>query len=395
MIRRIDLFMPPLSQYGVLHHFTKKFYEALMRAGVNCRLMEAERKNPRPFLLQLFNDPPDCTLSFNGLLPDDEGRFFCDMIKIPHVACLVDSPNHFFPLIRSPYNIITCVDRFSCDFFKGMKYDNVLFMPHAVEKNIVYHPDEDRPYDVLFLGSYIDFEQIAAEWKKKYPESLCKAMQEAAEITLSDQTTPYVQALVQSLQKLSDKDADPRLQNLDFVELLDELEMYIRGIERVRLIKAIKHARIDVFGTGHSKTVWDRHLGKGHHLVVHEAVPFDQAMELMKHAKIVLNSCAWIKDGAHERTFAGLACGAAVLTGENPFMRSSFTDGESILFYRGDAMNEIDNTISSILKDEPKRRAIAKKGRDIVMQSHTWDNRASLLLKELDPLLKKVKAAIT
>ena len=74
--------------------------------------------------------------------------------------------------------------------------------------------------------------------------------------------------------------------------------MYIRGIERVRLIKAIKHARIDIFGAGHSKAIWERHLGKNHNLVVHDAVTFDQALELMKHAKIVLNSCAWIKDGA-------------------------------------------------------------------------------------------------
>ncbi len=54
--------------------------------------------NPRPFLDTLFADRPECTLSFNGLLPDAEGRFFCEMIQIPHVACLVDAPTQFFSL---------------------------------------------------------------------------------------------------------------------------------------------------------------------------------------------------------------------------------------------------------------------------------------------------------
>ena len=56
-------------------------------------------------------------------------------------------------------------------------------------------------------------------------------------------------------------------------------------------------------------------------------------------------------------------------------------------------MHEIDRVITNLLNDEPKRLAIAKRGREIVMHQHTWDNRAATLLKELDPLLKKVKAS--
>ncbi len=76
MIKRIDVFMPPRSQYGVLHHFTRKLSEALGRAGVEASLLEAQYDNPKPFLDKIFSDRPDCTLSFNGLLPDREGRFF-------------------------------------------------------------------------------------------------------------------------------------------------------------------------------------------------------------------------------------------------------------------------------------------------------------------------------
>lgn len=388
MIRRIDLFMPPLGQYGVLHHFTKKLYEALMRCGVNCRLMEAEKNNPQPFLTQLFNDPPDCTLSFNGLLPDDEGRFFCDLIKIPHVACLVDSPNHFFSLIRSPYNIICCVDRFSCDFFKGMKHENVIFLPHGIEKNISFQPEKSREYDLLAPTSYIDYEAIAKKWNELSP-ALSKILHSAAEIALSSGNATYVEAVVESLQK--GNNSPQTIQQLDFVELLDQLEMYIRGYERVHLIKAIKNTKIDIFGAGHSKSIWQRHLGKDNNVVIHEPVPFEQMLDLMKNSKIVLNSCPWIKYGTHERTLAGLACGAAVLTDSNPYMQQYFTDKQSILFYSGNDLSHLDSEVSSVIKNENLRQTIAKNGRDIVLQSHTWDNRAAQLIKDLDPMVKKVK----
>src|SRR6516162_3155093 len=105
-MKKIDVFMPPLSQYSVLHHFTKKLHEALVQQGIVSRLLEAKHNDPGPFLDALLKDPPDCTLSFNGLLPDNQGRFFSDMIRIPHVACLVDSPTNFLTLVRSPYSVI-------------------------------------------------------------------------------------------------------------------------------------------------------------------------------------------------------------------------------------------------------------------------------------------------
>src|SRR5262245_57823959 len=182
MLRRIDLFMPPnISQYGVLHHFTQKFHEALLRLGVNSRVLIAQRDNPKPFLTELFKDPPDCTLSFNGLLPDEEGRFFCDMIRIPHVACIVYTPKSFISLSQSTNSIIASVDRDACDFFRGINCKNVIFMPHGVEKNIHFDPkDNQRTYDVVLLASCIDYEKVQSDWKEKYGVAISQIMEEAA-----------------------------------------------------------------------------------------------------------------------------------------------------------------------------------------------------------------------
>ena len=58
-MKRIDVFMPPLSAYGVLHHFTQKLHEALLRCGVKSRLLEAKKNDPAPFLKELFENPPE------------------------------------------------------------------------------------------------------------------------------------------------------------------------------------------------------------------------------------------------------------------------------------------------------------------------------------------------
>jgi spore maturation protein CgeB len=385
MIKRIDLIMPVRSRYGVLHHFTNMLYEALMRAGINCHILVPDKQNPRPFLAQLFNDPPDCTLSFNGVLPDEEDRFLCDMLKIPHICCLVDSPTQFIPLIKSPYNIITCADRSGCEFFMRLHHDKTLFMPHAVEKNLTYRPDAERPYDVVLLGSCIDYKTIEERWNNQYPKHTRDMLYEAAEITLSDQETSYVQALVLATENLKKRHPEIDINTIDFITLLDDLETYVIGYDRVRLVRKIHDARVDIFGS--TKENWERYLGSQSNCVIHDAVPFDQACELMKQSKIMLNSCIAIKAGGHERIYAGMAQGAALFASENNFMRETFQDNENILFYTTQSLDSVNDRVNAILADENQRAVLAKKGHDTVMNHHTWDHRAMALLKNISPLI--------
>lgn len=388
MIKRIDLFMPIRSRYGVLFHFTKMLYEALMRAGVNCRILVPDKQNPRPFLAQLFNDPPDCTLSFNGVLPDDEGRFLCDLLKLPHICCLVDSPTRFIPLIKSPYNIITCVDRSGCDFFRNLKHEKTLFMPHAVEKTLNYRPDAERPYDVVLLGSCIDYKAIEDSWRQNYPKPILSMLLEAAEITLSDQETSFVQALVAATENLKKAHPEIDIDTIDFITLLDELETYVIGYDRIRLVRSIKNAPIDIFGTG--KEEWERYVEKQSNCTVHDAVPFDQAFEIMKQSKILLNSCMAIKGGGHERIYTGMALGAALVAGNNSYMRETFHEGENIVFYDPQSMDTVEDKIHDLLLDENKRSLLARKGHETIMNYHTWDHRAVALLKSINPFMESV-----
>lgn len=393
MINRIDIFMPPLSRYGVLHHMTRDIYEAMKRAGVNCKLLVAQYDNPQPFLESIFSDPPECTLSLNGLLPDSNGKFFCDLIKIPHVACLVDSPNQFIPLTQSSRNVITCPDVYATHFFKGLNFENSVFLPHGVGKEISPDPDAEKKYDVVLLASCIDYDAIKNSWKDKYPKKLCNALEEAAEITLSDQTTPYVEAFVTALNHNIPKSESLDPNKFHLMQILDDLEMYIRGKDRVELVRSIKDAKVDIIGAGKNGSGWNKYITDEYpNITLHDPIPFEEALSVMKQSKIILNSCPWIKNGGHERIFAGMACGALVVTSENSYMADHFVNGEDIAYYYYGRWDEVNDLISDYLKDDAKRQKMIKQSQQKVKDGHTWDHRVKSLLEALPKLLDHVKA---
>lgn len=391
IIKRIDLFMPIKSQYQVLHHFTEELSEALTRTGVTCRVLEAERDHPKEFLEQLFSDPPQCTLSFNGLLPDNEGRFFCDLVRIPHVACIVDAPNHFLPLARSKYSVVTCVDRFSCDFFHGVNFHHVLFMPHGVDRHLISKSPlrVQRPYDVILLASFIDIEEIRKYWQTRYQPSLYQALEEAAEIALSEKTMSCAMALAQSLDRAVKTGFYFDTSQLNFISLLDQLDDYVKGKDRLALVNAIKDAKVHIFGHGSEK--WKNYLDDASNVIAHEAVVFEQALELMKQSKVVLNSSPTLKNGIHERALAGIACGALTITNDNIYMGSHFKSDEDIVFYTHSTRDKVNAQVNDYLQNEEKRYGVVERGRNVVMEGHTWDHRAQALVNELGPILEHIQ----
>lgn len=104
----IDLFMPRLSRYNVLHHFTMKFCDALERQGQVCRLLTLEKNGEVAFFRTLIETSPDLTFTFNPIPPSD-GVFLCDTLHIPHLSLLVDSSAVFFLAQSKAPSIICCI----------------------------------------------------------------------------------------------------------------------------------------------------------------------------------------------------------------------------------------------------------------------------------------------
>lgn len=99
----------------------------------------------------------------------------------------------------------------------------------------------------------------------------------------------------------------------------------------------------------------------------------------MKKAKICLNSMPFFRNGTHERIFTGLASGALPITSESEYLRESFIDGESLVYYRSPNWSAVAPVIQDLLKNEDKRRQMVEKGRKLVAAEHTWDAKVDRL----------------
>ncbi len=389
MIERIDVLLPPANRigYGVLPYFSRAFLKALQRCGVECRLLGSE-DGPTPNLLgQILSDPPDCTLSFNGLLPDEQGNFFCDRIQIPHVACLVDSPNKFLSLIQTNLNVITCIDQAWAGFFRNLHHD-AQFMPHAVDREFAGDLQQERRYDAVFMGTCLDIEESRSNWKEWFSPAVCSVMDAASEIALADQTTSYLEAFTHAMADRIESHGDVDPEQLNFSDVLDNLEFYIRGKDRLKLLFSIKDVKVDIFGVASGGTHgWDTYLkGAPSNLQFHGRLSYPEALEVTKQSRLVINSCPSIKEGAHERIFAGYMAGASVLSNDCPYIRSLFNEDE-ILLYRHTNYDNVNDQVVALLADESKRLDTVRETQKKVLANHTWDHRARVLLDHLEKIL--------
>lgn len=393
MLTRIDLFMPSKGSYGVLHHFTLQLGKALERAGIKVRFLEAEYNNPKPFLDKIFSDPPNCTLSFNGLLPDAEGNFFCELIKIPHIACLVDSPIHFYPLAQSNYNIIGCVDKYDVDFFKNIHFNNSFFFPHAGDPESKKNGHHPRIYDVVMMASLIDYITIRDNWREKFPPLVCQAMEDATELVLSDNKTTCISAFVEVIDSYVKGPVlfDPS--SVDFLTCLAEIEAYAKGRDRVEMVRAITDAKVYVFGSAPKGSSWNKFVGDKPNVVVHEGIPFDQTLEIMRQCKLVLSSASRIKYGADGRVFYSLGCGALPITESNPYLNEVYKDRESICYFEAGKWDQINEIAHYYIENETERYNAAELGSELMMEHDTWNNRAELLIEKVKPILEQLSVA--
>ena len=396
MLRKVLIFtLSPDTRFKEYEYFNKGLIESFHRLGVECSVFRCHSDDPAKLYRELLEDPPDCTFCFNGLMPDADGNFFSDRMQIPHVACLIDPPTRFFSLLKSKYTIVTCIDRYFCDFYGSLLtpegiHSPVLFMPHAVGHNLHEKPESPRKYDIVAMATCYDFEGAQKKWKERYSKEVCQIMNESVEITLSEGSTSYIQAFIKSLQQ--NGKVDPK--SIDCESIYYDLETYIKGKDRIALIQAIQEQhKVHIFGGPQTNVGWDAYFPKGDsNVILHDKVSMVQAVEIMKESKIVLNSCATFKNGSHERVFLGLACGALICTNENEYLQDQFKENNGIIFYPFKDRKSINAKIKDYLEHESARCEAVNKGYAIVKAQHTWDNRVKMLQEQLPPILDRLNA---
>lgn len=386
VVRKICLIVN-FNLYESKRYFTEKLSEALKRKGIETKIIDAKLSVlGSDAIHEIRQFAPDFTCSFNSFEPVGEGKHLWDFLEVPNISFLVDPSFYSTTLTNSNYSILTCVDRSDCKAVQSSGFKNVIFWPHAVERELAFNEKEKRAYDVVFLGSCYDYESLRVAWQQRNPASLNKVLDDAIDIVFSNEQASLAEALVEAwnISKL-----DPR--GVDFATLYYYLDNYTRGKDRVELIRSIKDARVDVFGdlaTDNAVGIlnWKHYLASQPNVTVHPPTLFGEGLNILKKAKIVLNSMPFFRDGSHERIFTGFACGCLPITSESKYLREQFTPNEELLFYSSKRRSDVNALVNEWLGNEKSRHHAVDLGRQKVLRYHTWDNRVDELLEFLKQL---------
>lgn len=337
------------NPYGSTVHFAKGLSKALERLDVKTRLFWIDDGHFFHAFYAIQDDPPDLTCSFSDITAD--GRSLNELWNIPHLSILLDPAIYFLHQLKGDRGWASCVDAGDCRFLHSLGFSKSFVLPHGVEAALKTPIDQLRPYDTVFFGSCIDYEEVEASWKEKYGAQAHKTLFEAAERVLSPEGISILQALI-----------DLGAKEIDLPLFHHEVDLYTRGKDRVCLIRSFKGAH--VWGSG----PWEKYIQTA---AIHPPIPFEETIEIMKQAKIVLNSSPRFKEGFHERIFYALLCGSMPVTGQSAWIEKHFKVGEELATYTyGNWENRV----------EVKNAAqIAAKGQERVWHEHTWDVRAGAL----------------
>lgn len=369
-MQKIDLLVTD-NPYNSVAIFVRGLKDAFERVGLQTRILRMGEGEYDHALTDLLKAPPDLLFSFNYIAfqGEKEDSFLGDALKIPQFTYWLDAAIYAMPLFRSPYNRVSLCDMSDYVGFKGIG-KNVCFLPHAVEKESLQE-NGNRPLDIIMTASYLDFEERRQSWKRRYPKELQKVMDIACESILQGLYPSCMMAIHEALVSCNYFISN----NLE--EIYYEIEYYCKGKDRFDLLMTLHEFEIHLFGQSSKGGSWSEKLKGISHVRVYDALSYEESLQLLKKAKVVLNSSPQFRQGSHERVFNALKAGCIALTNENPYLQGEFGQDSGILYYHPSKKKELVDKLKEVLEGESKQ---VQKGRELLFEKHTWDNRAKEIM---------------
>ncbi len=372
-IKRIDLFtFPNAHQYGVQQAFSEGLQKSLERLGVASSLYPYKELGAGSVLAALVQNSPDYTVGFNVTV----GQYSpLEPLGIPHLAIIIDLACYFPELFRNQNALAAFVDEDSVGFYKMLSGKNAIYLPHAIDKELIVEQNSKRDLDIVMCGSFMDAEDIANTWDNLLSEKNASRMRSMAECVLASSHISPLQVFVEEVNAKGEFEKELLDKAIDYFDLLTSLDQYIRGIDRIRILQAIERP-IHIFGP----TSWKKYLQNA---IFHPEVPYKEVHTIFRRSKIIINSFPMFKRGLHERLLLALASGASVLHNKNLAVQQAF--GE-LLPYLAPDYKGVNASIETALSDEEARYAKVSATHTTIKSQHTWDERAKQLITFLSTL---------
>ncbi len=345
------------SQYQAHVSFLNSLSKALTKEKLDNLLLNFTEDSP-------IDRISTCTAAFScqsNISPKD--------ILLPVFSWLLDHPVQLLPRwwISEHENFTqACCDRSHLDYLKEFYPGKSVLFPHAACPDLSpLIPWEKKDIDVLFIGSLYQHK----EEPDKLPLYIKQLIEIASQEVLNKPNLP-VHEVLDALLKDMAYDDKPSF----FHYICRSIDLYKSHHLRMRVLQTLDDAKFPLITYGQSSLPFPfknfSHRGP---------VSYQEGLNLQGRAKIVINISPMFPQGGHDRIFSSMLSGSAVITNESSFMEDDYKQGESILFYKWDQLQELPEFLYEALSNEKKLQDIAEKGRAITLDKHTWKQRLPLL----------------
>ncbi len=156
------------------------------------------------------------------------------------------------------------------------------------------------------------------------------------------------------------------------------IDAYVRSYYRDRVIRSLVESglQVHVFGNG-----WEEFEGTGKEHLILETGNDYIARKAVADARISLNIMPWFKDGFQERIAAAMLSSTVALTDESIYINKNFTDGEELVLYSLEQLNELPAKVKWLLDHPDEAEQIANAGKRRAQKELTWQHRTSEMLR--------------
>lgn len=369
--------------YNSYLYFGDSLGNALVKAGHEVEYFKVD-EDDLDSLEKYIGKSYDAMIDFNSDLPRalmDDDSYFLDHVDAPFYDVILDHPLYHHDTLKNTLKNfhVVCLDAKHKDYIEKYYHHikSVTVSPMTGElafgqDSIDWDNWKQRPYDIIFSGTYTDPVRIETAIRKM-PDLIVENVFTLIDMMKADSTLTIEDAV----DKLASNEIYDYI-NLDkplHTQTFYLADTYIRCLNRKKLAQALDKCQhnFHLFGG-----LWEELNLK--HAEIHREIPFNLTFTVFAKSKISVNIMPNFKAGSHDRVFSGQLNGAIALTDPTTLLLSEYENNKNILFYSLDDIDAVTEQVDYALSNPTNLKKIAQAGYDIASQNHTWDNIAKILI---------------
>ncbi len=339
--------------------------------------MDANKMGQATAHKQLLKQDYDALLMYNktgtNLVDPESGANLLSIIDRPQISWLVEHPVTFFDNYKkanSDHRSYIFPNPHHNFFSKKMglkgKSHSMLF-GSSVKDNIIEF--KDRKFDVCIAAQWRGTAEINEFWKSG--TSFERNFFDTINILQSlDDNGDVFTAFLAAAEHFN-----VPLENIEnFMPALKALYWHARKTERIKMVKDLVSTGLKVLLVGGEN--WKDVLPDYSNVTFAPPCSHEKLTGYYRNSRAVASTnCS---NGANERTFDAMSCGSLSISEKSTTLTKFFNE-KNIVFYDRMKLDEKNNHIVDLLRDNNLSESIANAGMNSFKKLHTWKHRAEEL----------------